>query len=183
MAWVLRLGTSPLPRVSALMRLKTQKFPQMSVRTRAQTHTHTHEHTHAHTHTHTHTHTHNSIISIPFLSPGVQMRYGVHGAAHAWLAPPSGVVDQHPSRWLHWRPQEDDWWHVLSHAACVAGVCPQEWSQGKKNRLIWKNGLFFENYPFGSSLSLRLHLFPFPFIIFSTAWPLVPFKIILYVCI
>ena len=137
-------GDVPTPRVSALMRLKTQTFPQMSVRTRA----------HTHTHTRTHTHTHNSIISIPFLSPGVQMRYGLHGAAHAWLAPPSGVVDQHPSRWLHWRPQEDDWRHVLSHAACVAGVCPQEWSQGKKNLFIWKNGLFFENYPFGSSLSL-----------------------------
>ena len=32
----------PTPRVSALMRLKTQKCPQMSVHTSAHTHTHTH---------------------------------------------------------------------------------------------------------------------------------------------
>ena len=38
-------GDVPTPRVSALMRLKTQNCPQMSVRTRAHTHTHTHTHT------------------------------------------------------------------------------------------------------------------------------------------
>ena len=32
-------GDVPTPRVSALIRLKTQKCPQMSVRTRAHTHT------------------------------------------------------------------------------------------------------------------------------------------------
>ena len=35
----------PTPRVSALMRLKSQNCPQMSVHTSAHTHTHTHAHT------------------------------------------------------------------------------------------------------------------------------------------
>ena len=38
----LTTGDVPTPRVSALMRLKTQKCPQMSVHTSAHTHTHTH---------------------------------------------------------------------------------------------------------------------------------------------
>ena len=41
----LTTGDVPTPRVSALMRLKTQKCPQMSVHTSAHTHTHTHTHT------------------------------------------------------------------------------------------------------------------------------------------
>ena len=36
----LTTGDVPTPRVSALMWLKTQKFPQMSVHTSAHTHTH-----------------------------------------------------------------------------------------------------------------------------------------------
>ena len=52
-------GDVPTQRVSALMRLKHKKFPQMSVRTRAHTHTHTHTHTHSDTDRQTHTHTHS----------------------------------------------------------------------------------------------------------------------------
>ena len=37
----------PTPRVSALMRLKSQNCPQMSVHTSAHTHTHTHTHLHS----------------------------------------------------------------------------------------------------------------------------------------
>ena len=58
-------GDVPSPRVSAIMQLKTQKCPQMSVCTRA--------HTHTYTHTPSHTHTKNHYFQVTVFRPTVRL--------------------------------------------------------------------------------------------------------------
>ena len=76
----------PTPRVSALMRLKSQNCPQMSVHTSSRTHTHTHTHTHTPTHTVKYIYRHYTYQkSVWAFSPSSQRGLEVE-AARLWAA-------------------------------------------------------------------------------------------------